>query len=92
MRPGPVTVGIRPEDLAPDPAGAVTGTVRLIERLGAETYVLFGERGAQRTWRIPGAVALGPGEAIRLAAPARAAASLRSRHRRPPLTPPGVAR
>ncbi len=72
VRPGPVTVGIRPEDLAPEPAGAITGTVRLVERLGAETYVLFGEPGAQRTWRIPGAVPIAAGEAVRLGAPAAA--------------------
>ncbi|CAN7323635.1 ABC transporter ATP-binding protein [Massilia sp. LjRoot122] len=34
-----VTVGLRPEHLAPDPDGPLRGTVALIERLGAESYV-----------------------------------------------------
>ncbi len=69
-RPGPVTVGIRPEDLAPHPTGAIAGPVRLVERLGAETYVLFGTPEEQRTWRIPGAHPIAAGETVRLAAPA----------------------
>ena len=63
-----MTIGIRPEDLAPDPAGPITGTVRLVEHLGAETYVLFGDTGAQRTWRIPGAASIASGETLRLGA------------------------
>ena len=34
-----VTVGIRPEHLVADPQGAIEGTVLLVERLGAESYV-----------------------------------------------------
>lgn len=34
-----VTVGIRPEHLQADPAGAITGKVLLVERLGADSYV-----------------------------------------------------
>jgi ABC-type sugar transport system ATPase subunit len=68
-RPGPVTVGIRPEDLAPDAAGAVAGRIRIVERLGAETYVLFGSVASPLTWRIPGAVSAAPGDEVRLHAP-----------------------
>ena len=35
----PVTLGIRPEHLVADPDGAIEGTVLLVERLGAESYV-----------------------------------------------------
>jgi ABC-type sugar transport system ATPase subunit len=34
-----VTAGIRPEHLVPDPQGLIEGTVLLVERLGAESYV-----------------------------------------------------
>ena len=34
-----VTTGIRPEHLVADPHGAIEGTVLLVERLGAESYV-----------------------------------------------------
>lgn len=71
-RPGPVTVGVRPEDLVPDPAGAIAGRVRIVERLGAETYVLFGDARTPLTWRIPGALAVATGDQMRLnAAPDR---------------------
>ena len=40
-----VTVGLRPEHLVPDPGGALRGTVLLIERLGAESYVHLGVPG-----------------------------------------------
>ena len=40
VRPGdPVTLGIRPEGLRPDPDGTVAGTVRLVERLGGLTLL-----------------------------------------------------
>jgi multiple sugar transport system ATP-binding protein len=35
----PVTLGIRPEHLAPRPDGPFAGTVAMVERLGAESYV-----------------------------------------------------
>lgn len=38
---GPVDVGIRPEDFVPATNGAVTGKVRLVEHLGAESYVVL---------------------------------------------------
>jgi multiple sugar transport system ATP-binding protein len=43
-----VTVGLRPEHLAPDPDGPLRGTVALIERLGAESYVHLNVPGIAR--------------------------------------------
>jgi multiple sugar transport system ATP-binding protein len=39
LPPADVTVGIRPEHLVADSAGVIAGTVLLVERLGAESYV-----------------------------------------------------
>ncbi|PZQ50734.1 MAG: hypothetical protein DI556_06350 [Rhodovulum sulfidophilum] len=70
VRPGPVTVGIRPEDLVLDPEGAISGRVRLVEQLGAETYVLLGEPSASITWRVAGTARFATGDALRLSAAA----------------------
>ena len=66
MRRGPVQVGIRPEDLTLDPDGPIAGPVRLVEHLGAETYVLFGPEGAPFTWRVAGTPAFVSGQELRL--------------------------
>jgi ABC-type sugar transport system ATPase subunit len=47
-RPGPVTVGIRAEHLAPDPSGPIRGSVLLVERLGAESHVHLAVPGLER--------------------------------------------
>jgi ABC-type sugar transport system ATPase subunit len=48
-RPGQaVTIGIRPEHLAPDARGAIRGKVALVERLGAESYVHLDVAGLER--------------------------------------------
>jgi multiple sugar transport system ATP-binding protein len=41
----PVTLGIRPEALRPDPGGQLEGTVRLVERLGGLTLLHVGTGG-----------------------------------------------
>lgn len=55
--PGPVDIGIRPEDLVPGEPNAPDAlplTFDIVEHLGAETYV-FGDRdGRQICWRRPG--------------------------------------
>jgi len=66
--PGPVLVGIRPEDLAAAEDGPVSGPVRIVEHLGAETYVLFGPEGALLTWRVPGTLSIPAGSEVRLTA------------------------
>jgi multiple sugar transport system ATP-binding protein len=43
-----VTVGVRPEHLVPDPAGAIRGVVALVERLGAEAHVHLDVAGLAR--------------------------------------------
>ncbi|WBS01151.1 sn-glycerol-3-phosphate ABC transporter ATP-binding protein UgpC [Pseudoduganella sp. SL102] len=43
-----VTVGLRPEHLAPNPDGPLRGTVLLVERLGAESHVHIGVPGIAR--------------------------------------------
>jgi multiple sugar transport system ATP-binding protein len=47
-RSGRVTVGLRPEHLTPDPDGPLCGTVALVERLGAESYVHLNVPGIPR--------------------------------------------
>ena len=43
-----IVVGMRPEHLVPDPDGALRGSVLLIERLGAESYVHLSVPGLAR--------------------------------------------
>ena len=43
-----IMVGLRPEHLVPDPDGALRGSVLLIERLGAESYVHLSVPGIAR--------------------------------------------
>ena len=45
----PVTLGIRPEHLLPDGAGAFAGAVELFERLGALSFAHLGTRGGADT-------------------------------------------
>jgi ABC-type sugar transport system ATPase subunit len=70
VRPGPVTVGIRPEDMRPDTAGELAGTVRLVEHLGAETYVLIDRPepagSAGLCWRATGTPAVASADLLRL--------------------------
>ncbi|WP_210529709.1 ABC transporter ATP-binding protein [Rubellimicrobium arenae] len=66
LRDGTVQIGIRPEDLVLDPSGPIGGPVRLVEHLGAETYVLFGPEAAPLTWRVAGTVDFPSGQDLRL--------------------------
>ena len=62
-----ITVGVRPEHLAPAADGPLTGKVEVVERLGPETLVnatLAG--GATVTASLPGDATVQPGETIRL--------------------------
>ena len=69
VRPGDqVTVGIRPEGLRADPAGALAGVVRVVERLGAQSFVYFDlEHGASVIAQMSGSIATLSGERMRLA-------------------------
>lgn len=71
VRSGPVTIGIRPEDLYPEDGGPLVGTVRLVEHLGAETYVLIDRPGPAGTlglcWRATGTPAIASADTLRLA-------------------------
>ena len=71
-RLGAVKAGIRPEDMTASPDGPIRATVRQVEHLGAETYVLFGRPGQSLCWRVPGTPPIAAGDDIRLTAdPAR---------------------
>ncbi|QRM56160.1 sn-glycerol-3-phosphate ABC transporter ATP-binding protein UgpC [Sinorhizobium sp. BG8] len=55
--PGPVDIGIRPEDLVPGEPNApdtLPLTFDIVEHLGAETYVFGNRDGRQICWRRPG--------------------------------------
>ncbi|MBB5790030.1 ABC transporter ATP-binding protein [Jiangella mangrovi] len=61
------TVGIRPEDLALDPAGPLEATVETVETLGSEAVLLTrGPDGVRLTVRTPPRLGLRPGDAVRL--------------------------
>lgn len=63
-----VTLGIRPEGLRPDPAGALSGVVSLIERLGALSLLYIDlDQGTQVIAQISGGGATHPHQRIRLA-------------------------
>jgi sn-glycerol 3-phosphate transport system ATP-binding protein len=64
-----VTVGFRPETLQPDPGGAISLLVTLVEALGADTLVhgkMGGAAGPTITARLPGVVRVREGEKIAL--------------------------
>ncbi len=67
-----VSVGMRPEhiDIVAAADGKITGTVDLLEYLGADTYVICscGDAG-QITVRTPGSIALKPGDTVGLSVP-----------------------
>ena len=67
---GPVTVGIRPEDLLPDGAagaGTLRARVTLVEPMGADTLVFcVAEDGQEVTVRLPRHAAVREGEALAL--------------------------
>ncbi len=70
----PVTLGIRPEHLLPDAAGAFTGAVELFERLGPLSFAHLGARGDSATIvaQLPGDRRVTLGETLRFGvAPAR---------------------
>ncbi len=64
--PGDVEVGIRPEDFVAVETGGLTGTVRVVEHLGAETYVILDRDGSMIYWRVPGTTRVAVGETLRL--------------------------
>ncbi|AYG69888.1 MULTISPECIES: ATP-binding cassette domain-containing protein [unclassified Rhizobium] len=68
VKAGPVTLGIRPEHIAPDGgAGAlptIAGIVSVVEPMGADTVVWFDWAGQSLSYRIMGDAVLQPGAAI----------------------------
>src|SRR5260221_10440716 len=68
LRPGdPVTLGIRPEHLAPRGDGPFAGRVLLVERLGAESYVHVGlDERRVLVLRQDGSLAVGDGAPMTL--------------------------
>jgi multiple sugar transport system ATP-binding protein len=66
--PGPIEIGIRPEDLSPVGDGGLSGTVSVVEHLGAETYVFVEAAGRQICWRVSGTPPIAVGERLSLSA------------------------
>ena len=68
VRPGPATLGIRPEHIVPDRGTeslpAITGNVSVIEPMGADTVVWFDWAGQSLSYRIMGDTTLQPGTTI----------------------------
>jgi len=67
---GPLTVGIRPEDIRIDGGGrfSLPGTVDIVEDLGADKFVHASSGGREWIVRAPPDAALRRGDAVRLAA------------------------
>jgi sn-glycerol 3-phosphate transport system ATP-binding protein len=63
---GPVTLGVRPEELAIDPDGPWEGTVDLVEQLGAETLIHIKCGDALLVARVPGRSLFRPQQPVRL--------------------------
>ncbi len=63
--PPQVLLGIRPEDIKPDPAGLFTGVVALTEPLGVETIVHIKVGSLTLVSLLPGMTPLRLGEAVR---------------------------
>lgn len=65
--PGQFILGVRPEDIRPDPAGLFAGEIALIEPLGVETlvHIKIGEQTIVST--VPGISALRRGDTVRFA-------------------------
>jgi multiple sugar transport system ATP-binding protein len=61
-----VDVGIRPEHFYRVDSNGIEGTVRVIEHLGAETYVFVDAAKRSLCWRIPGRPEVAVGEKLRL--------------------------
>jgi multiple sugar transport system ATP-binding protein len=61
-----VDVGIRPEHFLKVDRDGIEGTVRVIENLGAETYVFVDANKRSLCWRIPGRPDVAVGEKLRL--------------------------
>ena len=63
----PVTLGVRPEHLAPDPNGRFAGTVELFERLGPLSFAHLGAPGLETTIvaQLPGDRRVTLGETLR---------------------------
>jgi sn-glycerol 3-phosphate transport system ATP-binding protein len=68
-----VTLGIRPEHIAPDPGGALSLAVELVEALGADTLI-HGKlaQGGDLTVRLPGTARVTEGDRIALGVPPEA--------------------
>jgi len=65
---GPVTLGLRPDDLLPGGNDHPLGTVRVdvVEHLGHETLAHFALAGGRHTVRLPADAIVGPGAELRL--------------------------
>ena len=59
-------LGVRPEDLHLDDAGALSASVQHVEQLGGDTNVIADVRGTQITARLFGQHAINQGETVRL--------------------------
>ncbi len=57
-------IGLRPEDLSPDPQGAISGSVIHVERLGGDTHVILDTGTQPVTVRLFGQHAIGLGNAL----------------------------
>ena len=67
VKPGPITLGIRPEHLAPSPSG-FPARVRHVERMGAESVLLL-DAGARIRALVDRDDGIGEGDEIRLTVP-----------------------
>lgn len=63
--PAALTLGVRPEDVHPQPEGEFEGRVALVEPLGVETVVHITVGGQTLTSMVPGMSPLRRGEAVR---------------------------
>ena len=61
-----IELGVRPEHMRPVESGGVSGTVQVIENLGAETYVILNAAGRDVCWRIAGRPQVAVGDRLRL--------------------------
>ncbi|MFS8114251.1 ATP-binding cassette domain-containing protein [Rhizobium jaguaris] len=68
IKPGPATLGIRPEHIVPDRGTGslptITGSVSVVEPMGADTVVWFDWAGQSLSYRIMGDTKLQPGAPI----------------------------
>jgi multiple sugar transport system ATP-binding protein len=86
----PVTLGVRPEHLVPDPTGPFAGAIELFERLGPLSFAHLGRQGAAGTIvaQLPGDRAITLGEVLPFAVPPADTHLFAPDGQAYPLTPP----